>query len=405
MHIAFITAPASGHVLPTLPLVQELTRRGHRVTYATSADFGDMIAASGAQLFALDWSPGRVAASKGGQTTGELADMLLRSIRSTERVLPSAFARFTADRPDVIVHDAITVLGSMLAAKLGLPSVSTFPNFAGNDKFDIGTVLLPPDFDPRHPVFQQYITEMHALAADFGVPASAVAGAAKTAQLNLVFLPREFQLHGEVFGDEFRFIGPSFGIREDSATALPGGDWEPPAGRRLLFVALGPVVDDRADFFTTVIKAFGGSDWHVAMAVGHQVDIAELGEIPANVDVRPFFPQPEVLRHADVFLSHTGMGSTMEAIMRQVPIVSYPQIAEQSANGRRVQELGLGRLLDISRDVDPDELRRTVEEVAADKDIAANLAAMAEHVRAAGGPPAGADAIEQLVAGQGKAGR
>jgi MGT family glycosyltransferase len=111
-----------------------------------------------------------------------------------------------------------------------------------------------------------------------------------------------------------------------------------------------------------------------------------------------------VLRHADVFLSHTGMGSTMEAIMRQVPIVSFPQIAEQAANGRRVQELGLGRLLDISRDTDPDELRRTVEEVAVDKDIPANLAAMAAHIRNAGGPPAGADAIEQLAASH-KAGR
>ncbi|MFC0543011.1 macrolide family glycosyltransferase [Kutzneria chonburiensis] len=392
MHIAFITAPASGHVLPTLPLVQELTRRGHRVTYATSADFADMVAASGAQLFALDWSPGKVAASKGGQTTAELADMLLASIRSTERVLPAAHEHFAADRPDVIVHDAITVLGSMLAAKLGLPSVTTFPNFAGNDKFDIARVLLPPDFDPQHPVFRQFVTEMHQLAADFDVPPEAVAGAAQTAELNLVLLPREFQLHGEVFGDEFRFIGPSFGIREDQA-----GDWQPPTGR-LLFVALGTVVNDRADFFTTVIKAFAGSDWHVAMAVGHQVDIAELGEIPANFDVRPFFPQPEVLRHADVFLSHSGMGSTMEAIMRQVPIVSYPQIPEQSANGRRVQELGLGRLLDISRDVDPDELRRVVEEVLADKEIPVNLAAMAAHVAAAGGPSAGADAIEQLMA-------
>ncbi|MEV6607667.1 macrolide family glycosyltransferase [Kutzneria sp. NPDC051319] len=392
MHIAFITAPAPGHVYPTLPLVQELTRRGHRVSYATSPAFADMIAASGAQLVALDWSPGKVAASKGGQKTGELADMLVASIRSTKHVLPAVADWITADRPDVIVHDAVTVLGSMIASKFGLPSATTYPNFAGNDKFDIAQVLVPPDFDPSHPTFQQFLTEMRRLAADFGVPVETVAGPAKTAELNLVLLPREFQIRGEVFGDEFRFIGPSFGNRDNP------DEWQPPAGRRVLFVALGTVVNDRADFFTTVIKAFGGSDWHVAMAVGDQVDIAGLGEIPANFDVRAFFPQPAVLRHADVFLSHSGMGSTMEAIMRQVPIVSFPQIAEQSANGRRVQELGMGRLLDISRDTDPDELRRTVEEVAADEDIPVNLAAMAEHIRNAGGPPAGADAIEQLVA-------
>ena len=391
MHIAFITAPASGHVYPTLPLVQELTRRGHRVTYATSADYSDVITASGAQPFPLDWTPGRVAASKGGQTTGELADMLLASVRSTRRVLPAVTEWLDRDRPDVIAHDALTVIGGMAAHKLGVPEVATFPNFAGNDKFNIVEVLVPKDFDPMHPTFQEYLAERARLAADYGVPMEVIAGAQPTAELNLVLLPREFQIQGEVFGDEFKFIGPSFGLR-DSAD-----DWRPPAGRRVLFVALGTVVNDRADFFATVIKAFGDSDWHVAMAVGHQVEVAEMGEIPANFEVRPFLPQPEVLRHADVFLSHTGMGSTMEGLMRQVPIVSYPQTAEQAANGRRVQELGLGRLLDTSRDVDPDDLRRIVEDVAGDKDIRANLAAMAVHIQAAGGPAAGADAIEELV--------
>jgi hypothetical protein len=37
MHIAFICLPAAGYVNPTLPVVAELVRRGHRVTYATSA--------------------------------------------------------------------------------------------------------------------------------------------------------------------------------------------------------------------------------------------------------------------------------------------------------------------------------------------------------------------------------
>ncbi|MFI9379599.1 macrolide family glycosyltransferase [Kutzneria sp. NPDC052558] len=392
MHIAFITVPASGHVLPTLPLVQELTRRGHRVSYATSAAFGEQIAGSGAELVALDWTPRKVSASKGGQTTAELAEMLAMSVRSTRRVLPATLAWLERDRPDVIVHDMMTVLGAVAAHRLGVPSVTTYPNFAGNEHFNLVEVLVPKDFDPAHPAFQEYLAERDRLAADFEVPVDVIAGMRPTARLNLVFVPREFQIQGEVFGDDFRFIGPSLGDRADDDS------WRPPAGAgKVLFVSLGTVVNDRLDFFGTVIKAFGGGDWHVAMATGHQVDIAELGEIPANIEVRPFFPQPTVLRHADVFLSHTGMGSTMEAIMREVPIVSYPQIPEQAANGQRAQELGLGRLLDIDGDLDPDELRRTVEEVAVDKEIRLRLAEMAAHVRDAGGPAAGADAIEGLV--------
>jgi MGT family glycosyltransferase len=38
MHLAFISIPAAGHVNPTLAVVAELVRRGHRVTYFTSAN-------------------------------------------------------------------------------------------------------------------------------------------------------------------------------------------------------------------------------------------------------------------------------------------------------------------------------------------------------------------------------
>ncbi|MDQ1624321.1 MAG: hypothetical protein QOH19_2739 [Actinomycetota bacterium] len=52
-----------------------------------------------------------------------------------------------------------------------------------------------------------------------------------------------------------------------------------------------------------------------------------------------------VLRHADVFLSHAGMNSTMEALCFGVPLVTFPLRPEQEATARRVEELGLGRRL------------------------------------------------------------
>jgi UDP:flavonoid glycosyltransferase YjiC (YdhE family) len=52
MHVAFVSIPAHGHVNPTLPLVAELVRRGHRVTYFTSADFEPRIRRAGAVFHA-----------------------------------------------------------------------------------------------------------------------------------------------------------------------------------------------------------------------------------------------------------------------------------------------------------------------------------------------------------------
>lgn len=391
MHIAFLTLPASGHVNPTLPLVEELCARGHRVGYGTGAGFGPALEAAGAEVTALDWTSTPLTVSRGGQTTEELATMLLGFVESSRAVRPAVERWLAADRPDVLCYDMMTFLGPLVTGRLGLREVATVANFAGNETFDLKSLLTPADFDPAHPKFREFLAARDALAADFGVAPDRVASAGTIAPLNLVFIPRQFQIAADTFDDRFRFIGPAVGSR--AASTL----WQPPAdGSPVLFVSLGTTFNDRADFFTLCTKAFAGTGWHVAMAVGDRVDPARLGRIPANFDVRPYFPQPAVLGHATAFLSHAGMNSTMEALLYQVPLLAFPQTPEQSANARRVQELGLGRMIDAGR-FSPELLRRAVDEVATDPGIRANLAAMAEHLHRAGGPVAGADAIEAYL--------
>jgi MGT family glycosyltransferase len=165
----------------------------------------------------------------------------------------------------------------------------------------------------------------------------------------------------------------------------------------VLFISLGTAFNDRPDFFRMCLQAFGDGAWQVAMAVGDRVDAGALGPVPGNVEVRPYFPQLAVLRHADVFVSHAGMNSTMESLYHAVPLVTVPQMPEQEANARRVEELGLGRRLDPLQ-LTPERLRAAVDEVAADQRIRANLATMRTHVRRAGGSVAAADAIEARIA-------
>ncbi|TDW22355.1 macrolide family glycosyltransferase [Kribbella kalugense] len=389
-HIAFLTIPAAGHLNPTLPLVAELVRRGHRVSYATGAAFRSAVLATGAEFVELDWAPQAVKVSPAGQTTAELGEMLTGFVRIARRVIPAIEQWLETDRPDLFCYDMMTFIGPMVAAKLGLLEATTVANLATNEHFDFRREMAPADFDPRHPKFQQFMTERAAFAADFGVPVEKVVATGAVAGLNLVFVPREFQVAGETFDERFRFVGPAVGARVETA------DWEPPAdGRPLLFVSLGTVVNDRPDFFTACAKAFGGTNWHVAMAIGDQVDPAVLGAAPANFDVRRSFPQPAVLAHAAAFLTHAGMNSVMEALLYQVPMATFPQTPEQHANARRVAELGLGRSLP---DLDPESLREVVDGVAADPSIVEQLEVMAGHLHRAGGPVAAADAVEAYLA-------
>jgi MGT family glycosyltransferase len=119
----------------------------------------------------------------------------------------------------------------------------------------------------------------------------------------------------------------------------------------------------------------------------------ELGPLPPNVEVHTRVPQLDVLRHASVFLSHAGMGSTMEAMYFGVPLIVVPQMVEQEINAARVVELGLGVGLD-RRTVDAAQIVDAVRTVAGSDEILANVARMTLNVHKAGGAKAAADAVE-----------
>jgi MGT family glycosyltransferase len=239
------------------------------------------------------------------------------------------------------------------------------------------------------PTIERARAEMHDLLCQYGLTPRA-AGMAASASLNIVFVPPEFQPAADTFDDRYRFVGPSPSFREDER------GWSQPADR-VLYVSLGTAFNDRPHFYRTCLEAFGDGAWSVALAVGERVRVQDLGLIPGNIDARPWFPQPAVLRSASAFVSHAGMGSTMEALYYGVPLVCVPQMIEQEANARRVAELGLGVRLDPAT-VTPAELRAAVDRVTADADVRAALDRMRAAIRVAGGATAAADAIETGLA-------
>ncbi|MFE4544579.1 macrolide family glycosyltransferase [Arthrobacter sp. NPDC056727] len=410
MHFAFICLPATGHVNPTLPVAAELVRRGHRVTYATSAKYAAAVESAGALFFengedlsaqfprlssAADAQddagrPPR-AGMLAGLGAGMMSGLLERLLDRARDDFPALVSRLAADRPHALCYDAMTLAGKMAAMKLSLPDIALLPTYATNDHFSMRELMParpPADMLAGWKRARQLIEDF---AREQGLPNFAFMEG-PPASLNICFIPREFQPAGDTFDERFHFVGPSLGQRAN------GEPWQPRrTDRPLLFISLGTTpLNDRPDFFRLCLDAFAGTEWQVALAIGDRMEINELGDIPQNVEVRPFFPQLDVLRHADVFLSHTGMNSTMEALYLGVPIVAFPLQPEQEANARRVEDLGLGRRLPADGLSAP-LIREAVAEVSRDQEIRGNVEAMSQRVRNSGGATAAADAMEQYL--------
>ncbi|MDF5759270.1 macrolide family glycosyltransferase [Spongiactinospora sp. TRM90649] len=389
--IAFFNNSGYGHVLPTLGVVAELVRRGHRVTYFTGAGVTAKVAATGAEVVPYETRLPGIDLSE-YVTADRTPELLGIYLTESETILRAAEAHFGDTPPDLIEYD-LTVYhaGRILAAKWGIPAVQGLPVFASNDHFSLLDAMVRHmgKGDPRHPALLEFVRRLTALLAAHGQADTRLEDfIGQNEGLNLAYFPRSFQFAGPTFDDRFAFIGP--GLEDDPA---PGG-WTPPGdGRPVLFVSLGTSVNRRPGFFRACVDAFRDQPWHVVMTVHQGVDRAELEPLPSNVEVHEWLAHQEVLRHTDVLLCHAGMGSLMGAWHQGVPAVVVPGSPEDWVNARRVAELGLGRV--IREDLPtPDRLRAAVLGVAADQMTRKRVDRMRTDIATAGGGVRGADAIE-----------
>lgn len=372
-----------------LALVRELVDRGHRVTYATDSTMRDTVVNAGATLLAVPELAPPASTASGGPAAGGPAAGLLAILHGQLQLLRDRTldAHLRAVVPDAVLVDALTAAGRVAAARTGVPSIGLNPSFATNEHFSLRDLA---GHDPAPGVttaVEQIQAGIRELAAEDGVPADVIFGGAP-APLSIVFLPREFQYAGDTFDHRYRFVGPCLGAR------VPDPSWQPPGdGRPLLFIFLGTTrVSNNAAFFRTCLDAFADGTWNLALAVGRGLDQAQLGPIPDHAQVRPYFPQLQVLDHAAAFVSHAGMNSTMESLYYGVPLVAVPQQPEQQAIARRIEQHHLGRRLAPA--VTAHELRQAVEDIHADEQTRRSLDQMRRLVRSGGGATAAADAIE-----------
>ncbi|HEX2284565.1 MAG TPA: macrolide family glycosyltransferase [Mycobacterium sp.] len=383
-HIVFVTPPTPGHVFPTLPLAEELIARGHRVSYVVGDDLAATVQAAGAAVLGLDWTPDDVDESQADFTFETLMTALTVYLDAAESSLPRIVSALRLDAPDLICCDSVP-LGQLLAAMFDVPMVSLQPTFATNEHFTADRLV--PGVDPAHSAFGSVMARMGSLFATYQVPAPSGPPPGPT----LVFIPKEFQIAGDTFDESFHFIGPS-------AERRPGADdWQPADAGRLLLVSLGTAFNNRPDFFAAAAAAFAGTDWHVVMAVGKHTDQAKIGPVPPNVQLAADVPQLAVLRHASAFVTHAGMGSTMEALYHRVPVVAVPQVSEQAVIAGRVQELGLGHDMGVGTP-SAQQLREAVERVASEEAVRARLDEMRATIDDAGGAKRGADVLERMLA-------
>ncbi|ADV67623.1 macrolide family glycosyltransferase [Deinococcus maricopensis] len=396
--VAVFTLSALGHVHPTLPIVAELVRRGHRVVYYCGEAVRQKIEATGAEWRAVPWDFTPVERAP----RPRLSAYALEQARCAETLLPQLLKELQDLNPACVMVDFMCFWGRIVARTLQLPTVNLSSSFA------LGPGVLPP-----RPV----LMALDLAGAPLQGAREVLAVRRTTQRLSrqyrqadlrtqfdllsmdgddvLVCTARAFQPHAERFGERFQFVGPSVAPRAREATTdLPRLDERP-----LVYVSLGTVFNHKLDFFRECVHAFADGQYQVILSVGQSTDPAALGPLPPHMHARAYVPQLDVLARAAVFITHAGMNSVSEAMAHEVPVVAVPQAADQFTIAQRVAALGVGRnLLPFQRRAR--HLRAATDALVADAAVRSRCRALRQAFEQAGGPTRAAAVIEARMAGQ-----
>ncbi|MFJ1614352.1 macrolide-inactivating glycosyltransferase [Streptomyces sp. NPDC088249] len=391
-HIAMFSIAAHGHVNPSLEVVRELVARGHRVSYAIPASFAEKVAATGAEpVLYTSVLPTEETPDAWGT---ELIDNLEPFLDDAVQALPQLIRAFDGDEPDLVLHDITSYPARVLAHRWEVPAVSLSPNLVAWDGYEeeVGepmTAELKRSERGRayYRRFQEWLTsngiDQHPDPFVGRPPRS------------IVLIPEVLQPNADrVDRAVHTFVGACQGDRADQ------GEWQRPAeADKVLLVSLGSTFTDQPGFYRDCVTAFGDlPGWHVVLQIGARVDAAELGRVPAQVEVHSWVPQLSVLKQADAFITHAGAGGSQEGLATATPMVAVPQAVDQFGNADMLQALGVARHLPMA-EATPESLRAAVLGLVGDPEVAKRAAAVRERMAEEGGTMRAADLIEAELPG------
>lgn len=411
--IALFPEASFGAALNCVGIAQELRRLGARPVFICHPGFSGVFAEYGFAEYQLsddasgaptDWndfierhqdafrqSPFEQLESYVGPTWDAIVDTAIR----VEEPLRQLLARL---KPDAIVLDNVVMFPAI--ANAGVPWIRV----VSCAETEVPDRRVPPYLsgcgEKPGPDWQKFVTayervtapahrRFSAFLAECGLkPLESSNFLAASPWLNLLLAPEIIRHHRQATLDPTDFVFLDGCVRHEAPYVPPRFASHNDAP--LVLTSFGSLGAMDVTMMKRMIEVFSALPCRFLVNAGHWRD--EYREVPDNVFIDSWFPQPSVVEQASLFIHHGGNNSFCEALYFGVPSLVMPYCWDGHDNATRAAETGVGKKLDRYGWTDG-ELAQAIGDLVGDQAVSRRLKANAKKMQAAAGVTRAAEEI------------
>ncbi|WAC26613.1 glycosyltransferase [Ancylobacter sp. SL191] len=329
----------------------------------------------------------------------ECWEAIVSSATWAQKDLPGVLARI---KPDVIAVDNVILFPAIKQS--GVPWVRIIscseneiedeaipPHLSGMGENDHeGHAAFRAKFNevikPIHDAFNAFLAENGEEAYPLGQFFEA------SPYLNLLLYPEQAKYKRAVPLDPARFQYLEGCVRKDEPYTVP--TFAKNNDGPLLYISFGSLGSGDTELLKRLIALVGKTRYRALVNVGDY--LASYTDVPENVALASWFPQPSVIPQVDAVIHHGGNNSFTECLYFGKPAIIMPYVWDGHDNAMRVEETGHG-FRSERYDWTDEELIAKIEACLTDPAIKAKLAATSAHMQSCEGPKKAARLLTALA--------
>lgn len=213
--------------------------------------------------------------------------------------------------------------------------------------------------------------------------------------MNLLLYPEPVKYTRKIPLDPARFQYLEGCVRQDKPYTVP--TFKKNDDGPLLYISFGSLGAGDTELMKRLIALIAKTRYRALVNVGDYKDA--YSDIPDNVIIESWYPQPSVIPQVDAVIHHGGNNSFTECLYFGKPAIIMPYVWDGHDNAMRVEETGHGFRSD-RYDWTDDDLIQKIEACLGDQTMAARLARTSQHMQAQNGTEKAARILAGLAEGR-----